>query len=76
VVGAVDTTWLDRVLDARAGEPFRTVDEDTAELAALAAAIHACAHEQAAQANQCASAAAAPLSSSGWVSAARREALR
>jgi len=75
VAGAVDTTWLDRVLDAREGEPFRTIDEDTAELAALAAAIHACAHEQAAHANHSASTVTTPLAS-GWLTAARREALQ
>ena len=39
----VDTTWLDRVLAARAGERFWASDEPVADLASIAAAIHACA---------------------------------
>ena len=38
----VDTTWLDRVLATRAGEPFWASDEPVADLASIAAAIQAC----------------------------------
>ena len=39
----VDTTWLDRVLAARAGQPFWASDEPVVDLASIAAAIQACA---------------------------------
>ena len=39
----VDTTWLDRVLAVRAGQPFWASDEPVADLASIAAAIQACA---------------------------------
>jgi acetyl-CoA carboxylase biotin carboxylase subunit len=75
VAGAVDTTWLDRVLEARAGQPFRGVDGDAAELATIAAAIHASTHDRAGNPNHGARAAAS-LPAGGWLAAARREALR
>jgi acetyl-CoA carboxylase, biotin carboxylase subunit len=68
----VDTTWLDRVLAGRAGEPFWVSDEPVADLASIAAAIHACTANGTAGAGQ----AGAPAATGGWVAAARREALR
>ncbi len=68
----VDTTWLDRVLSGRAGEPFWASDEPVADLASIAAAIHACTAKGTAGAGQ----AAVPAATGGWVAAARREALR
>jgi len=68
----VDTTWLDRVLGDRAGEPFWASDEPVADLASFAAAIETCAARTRPQA-----APSAPTPTvSGWAAAARREALR
>ena len=67
----VDTTWLDRVLAARAGQPFWASDEPVADLASIAAAIQACASP----APPAAAATYSPMAG-GWVAAARREALR
>jgi len=68
----VDTTWLDRVLGDRTGEPFWASDEPVADLASFAAAIETCAARTRPQA-----APSAPTPTvSGWAAAARREALR
>jgi acetyl-CoA carboxylase biotin carboxylase subunit len=72
LAASVDTTWLDRVLSGRAGEPFWASDEPVADLASIAAAIHACTAKGTAGAGQ----AAVPAATGGWVAAARREALR
>jgi acetyl-CoA carboxylase biotin carboxylase subunit len=73
VASRVDTTWLDRVLASRNGQPFWTSGEPVADLAAIAAAIQASAAK--APIN---GAAAGPdtQAAGGWVAAARREALR
>jgi acetyl-CoA carboxylase, biotin carboxylase subunit len=65
----VDTTWLDRVLEARSGQPFWASEEPVADLASIAAAIQACTAKPTAL---CAPSSAA----GGWIAAARREALR
>jgi acetyl-CoA carboxylase biotin carboxylase subunit len=72
VAARVDTTWLDRVLASRAGEPFWASDEPVADLASIAAAIQACAAKAAERGAQ----AGVPAATAGWVAAARREALR
>jgi acetyl-CoA carboxylase biotin carboxylase subunit len=66
----VDTTWLDRVLEARTGQPFWASGEPVADLASIAAAIQACAARSAARSVP------SPAAGAGWVAAARREALR
>jgi acetyl-CoA carboxylase, biotin carboxylase subunit len=72
LTAGVDTTWLDRVLAARAGEPFWASDQPVADLASIAAAIQACTARGTANGGQ----PAAPAPTGGWVAAARREALR
>jgi acetyl-CoA carboxylase biotin carboxylase subunit len=72
VAARVDTTWLDRVLAARAGQPFWASDEPVADLASIAAAIQACAAKSTARGEG----AAATTPGANWVAAARREALR
>jgi acetyl-CoA carboxylase biotin carboxylase subunit len=71
VAARLDTTWLDRVLGERAGQPFWSSDRSVADLAAMAAAIHAWASMRPPPA----AGPAAPVVS-GWAAAARREALR
>jgi acetyl-CoA carboxylase, biotin carboxylase subunit len=71
VAARVDTTWLDRVLVSRAGQPFWTSPEPVADLAAIAAAIQASTAR--APTN---GVAAVDAPAGGWVAAARREALR
>ena len=68
----VDTTWLDRVLALRAGQPFWTSAEPVADLAAIAAAIQT----STAKAPTNGAATVDAPASGGWVAAARREALR
>ena len=72
LTAGVDTTWLDRVLAARAGEPFWASDQPVADLASIAAAIQACTARGTANGGQ----PVAPAATGGWVAAARREALR
>jgi acetyl-CoA carboxylase, biotin carboxylase subunit len=72
VAARVDTTWLDRVLAQRSGQPFWASDEPVADLASIAAAIHA---SVARTTSRPAPAPAVPAGA-GWLAAARREALR
>jgi acetyl-CoA carboxylase biotin carboxylase subunit len=72
VAARVDTTWLDRVLAARGAEPFWASDAPVADLAAVAAAIHA----SATRGHAAVKASATMPAPGGWVAAARREALR
>jgi acetyl-CoA carboxylase biotin carboxylase subunit len=72
VAARVDTTWLDRVLGGRAGEPFWASDEPVGDLASIAAAIETCA----ARARPRAAPTAPTPAFSEWAAAARREALR
>ncbi|MDE3154393.1 MAG: acetyl-CoA carboxylase biotin carboxylase subunit [Acidobacteriota bacterium] len=72
VAGRFDTTYLDRVLASRAGEPFVPVTADQEELAAMAVALHA---------SLARPAAAGPRTAPGsgttgrWTQQARREGL-
>jgi acetyl-CoA carboxylase biotin carboxylase subunit len=74
VTGAVDTGWLDRVIAARNGESFASIDEDTARLAAIAVALAQ--HARAAAGGGSAPDGSAPELRDRWTLAARREALR
>ena len=67
--GRYDTGYLDRVLEARAGESFSTLADEAQDVVALGAAVDAFLR----------AGAAAPLAAgrrSGWMQAARGEALR
>jgi acetyl-CoA carboxylase, biotin carboxylase subunit len=68
----VDTTWLDRVLAARTGEPFWASDAPVADLASITAALEACALRARPRGGE----AGVPVAAGGWLAAARREALR
>jgi acetyl-CoA carboxylase, biotin carboxylase subunit len=68
--GRFDTTFLDRELARRNGEPFVTVPADAERVALLAAAVHAA--DQAARADR--PGASAPAS--GWKQAGRVDVLR
>jgi acetyl-CoA carboxylase biotin carboxylase subunit len=71
VAARVDTTWLDRVLASRAGEPFWASDEPVVDLASITAAIETCV------ARTPPAASTGPAAgSSAWAAAARREGLR
>ena len=67
VDGSFDTAFVDRVLAERQGQPFEERDPDAEEVAILAAALHARAARVDAQG-------VGPMS--GWLRAARSEALR
>jgi acetyl-CoA carboxylase biotin carboxylase subunit len=77
LAGAFHTTYLDEVLESRAGKPFVEVDEAIEELAAVAAALRAAAspraYDVAAHGNG--KAPIAPVASNGWKTRARREGL-
>ncbi len=66
LAGEVDTTYLDRVLAARNGEPFAGPCDGLADLAAIAAALHA--HTQQTR--------AAGPPATAWLRAGRLDALR
>ena len=68
----VDTTWLDRELALRSGDPFWASDEPVTDLASIAAAIQACAAKTAPRP----AAAAVTRAGASWLAAARREARR
>ena len=71
VAARVDTTWLDRVLGGRAGEPFWASDEPVGDL------VDCGGHrDEAARARPRAAPTAPTPAFSGWAAAARREALR
>jgi acetyl-CoA carboxylase biotin carboxylase subunit len=72
VAARVDTTWLDRVLARRSGQPFWASDEPVADLASIAAAIHASVTRSTPRTGP----SPATQAATGWVAAARREALR
>lgn len=69
VDGSFDTTFVDRVLAERQGQPFEDRDPDAEEVAILAAALHARARSARVEAQGVGS-------MSGWLRAARSEALR
>lgn len=66
--GSCDTTYLDRALQARAGEPFLQVSAGNERVAVIATALHAAARRRAAVPGR-------RPAASGWKEAARREAL-
>jgi acetyl-CoA carboxylase biotin carboxylase subunit len=67
-----DTTYLDRVLQSRAGRPFLDVSPDCEQVAVIATALHAFERAVAAAAKPT----AAPGGDSAWKVHGRREALR
>ena len=69
VDGSFDTTFVDRALAERQGQPFEERDPDAEEVAILAAALHARARSARVDAQG-----VGPMS--GWLRAARSEALR
>ena len=68
--GRYDTTWLDRLLGARAGETFSELDAGEEELAVMAAALHGWFRAAGARADEPTSA------GSRWTHLARRDGLR
>ena len=63
--GNFHTGYLDELLQQRQGEPFIIPDEDSDEVAAIAAALHAVSRED-----------TRPAANSAWTRGARLEALR
>ena len=74
LAGRFDTTFIDRVLAARAGAPFDTASPDDETLAAIAAAVHQVLGGPAPA--RAAAATAASAAPSRWRAQARVEALR
>jgi acetyl-CoA carboxylase biotin carboxylase subunit len=70
--GCFDTTYLDRVLQSRAGKPFLDVSPDCEQIAVIATALHAFGRAERAAAKPKAPAA----EDSRWKMHGRREALR
>jgi acetyl-CoA carboxylase biotin carboxylase subunit len=73
LAGRIDTTFLDRVLAARNGQPFQDVTAGDEDAAVIGAALHTYLRTRAASANGRDT--SAPAGSS-WQRAARREGLR
>ena len=69
LAGRFDTTFLDRVLAARDGQPFQAASGDLEDLAAVAAALHTYLRRRTAPTD-------AGSSPSAWTQAARAEGRR
>lgn len=67
--GSYDTTYLDRTLQGRAGEPFLHVSADNERVAVIATALHAAGRKRTGVPGR-------RSARSGWREAGRREALR